>query len=408
MKSVLAPISALLAALAIAAPILLFPVQRAASARIVSVEPVKGVVTARETKTGRTFQFALPANVAAGLKPGDAVTADLAAMKVATVKGVAQTAQIREPDGLDPCCNVVAFASDGVALEALLRGLSGAEPVGANRNQGDSAEPLGDALKSLLSSISNAEPVGAMKGGRVDFRSIIKGAEMRHDIIDLAEPVNGIVVARDLTTGAHHVVMMTGTPPAGAVGSAMMSGGGVSIDEENGLAMFRANNQTYSYPLYRPYATQGAGAQKGPWVITPNAQLRGIMGRLVTKFHPQTDGTARMVYVYTPGTEEEVSHAITGDPQEIVEGEYDVRVMNVTVPNVPIKKGNETRILIGALTFAAASANSLNYVYDATGQKELFLMIGKGTTSVPVGTYSIKVGARVVKFEIKDGELTEL
>ena len=47
-------------------------------------------------------------------------------------------------------------------------------------------------------------------------------------------------------------------------------------------------------------------------------------------------------------------------------------------------------------------------MYDATGQKELFLMIGKGTTSVPVGTYSIKVGARVVKFEIKDGELTEL
>jgi hypothetical protein len=392
-------LGATLAVIVCAAPLFAF-VQRDARSKVISVNAVTGAVMARDTKTGRTFAFTVTADVAATLKPGDDVVADFGGMRVTSVKGATRTPPIREPDPSEPCCGVVAFATDSAALEALLRGLSGAEPVGAN-NAANPNMDTGSALKSLLSRVSNAEPVNT-NSATLDFRSLLRGAEPITGIIDPVEPVTGIALLRDLASGAYHVVAVSGTSPPGVIGS----GATASIDDKAGVALFRSNNQTYSHPLYRP--GRSGTESKGPWVITPNAQLRGIIGRLVTKFPDKTDSSGRLIYVYEPGkTSDHVSVSAVGEDQDIVEGEYDVKVMRVTVPNVPIKKGHETRLLIGALTFAGRD-QSLHYVFDATGQKQMFQIIGYEIIAVPAGTYSLKAGTRVIPFVVKDGEVTEL
>ena len=390
-------IGATLAVIVCAAPLFAF-VQQNARSKVISVNAASGVVMARDTKTGRTFVFTVTADVAATLKPGDDVVADLGGMRVTSVKGAARTAQIREPDAIEPCCGVVAFATDSAALEALLRGLSGAEPTGANNAPNPNMD-TGSALKSLLARVSNAEPVGATSA-TVDFRSLLRGSEPINGIIDPVEPVNGIALLRDLDSGAYHVVAVSGTPPPGVIGSGATS----SIDDKTGVALFRSNNQTYSHPLYRPSARS---ENKGPWVVTPDAALRGIQGRLVTNFPENTDGTGRQVYVFSPGTTEQVSYQGTGGDHELIEGGYDVKIEEVTLKNVPIKRGHETRILVGALAFAARG-QSFIAIFDATGETQLFQMLGYEVKGMPAGTYSLKAGSRVVPFEIKDGEVTEL
>jgi hypothetical protein len=258
----------------------------------------------------------------------------------------------------------------------------------------------GSALKSLLSRVSNAEPVNT-NSATLDFRSLLRGADPINGIIDPAGPVNGIALLRDLASGAYHVVAVSGTPPPGVIGS----GATASIDDKTGVALFRSNNQTYSHPLYRP--TTADPANKGPWVVTPDAEIKGMMGRLVTNFHADTDGTWRGVWVYNVGTTDQVSYMVVGEPHVIVEGEYDVKVNNVTLSRVPIKRGHETRILIGALKFGAGGQNRRS-IFDASGRVELFQMNEYETIGIPVGAYSIKAGSRVVTFVIKDGEVTAI
>ena len=58
-------------------------------------DPVGGIVSARETATGRTFQFKVSAKLLKGLKVGQAIYADFKTMKVSL-----------NPDGAAPCCEI--------------------------------------------------------------------------------------------------------------------------------------------------------------------------------------------------------------------------------------------------------------------------------------------------------------
>jgi hypothetical protein len=64
---------------------------------ITAIDAKTQTVTARETKTGRTFQFkVLDARILGALQVGQAVHADFKTMKVSL-----------SPDGVQPCCAVV-------------------------------------------------------------------------------------------------------------------------------------------------------------------------------------------------------------------------------------------------------------------------------------------------------------
>jgi hypothetical protein len=393
MKTVVAVTAALL----LATPLVVLSGQEASKAKVVSVAP-SGVVVARAVKSGRLLQFNLPADVAAGLQPGDLLDADLGGMRVTSVKGAARTAPIRDPDFGTPCCAVVAYVTDSAALEALLRGIAGAEPVGAN-NAANPNMDAGSALKALLNRVSSAEPVGA-NSATVDFKSLLSPAEPIQNMVDPAEPVGAIVLLRDAASGTYHVVAVSGAPPPGAIGSGAMA----AVDPQSGFAVFRSGASSYAHPLYRPAKSAEA---RGPWVLTPKPEIQGMMGKLVTNFPAATNGTWRGVWVYNVGTTDQVSYMVVGEPHTIVEGEYDVKVNEVRLSRVPIKRGHETRILLGAVKFAAGGQNRRS-IFDASGKTELFQMNEYEIVGVPVGTYSIKAGARVFTFEVKDGEVTAI
>lgn len=103
-----------IATLSIAALLLGFtPESRAAApcCGIVDIQP-SGVVTARETATGRSFEFRVAdRRLLSTLKPGQPVHADFTTMRVSV-----------EPDGQEPCCNIVSAAPNATAP------VSGASP----------------------------------------------------------------------------------------------------------------------------------------------------------------------------------------------------------------------------------------------------------------------------------------
>jgi hypothetical protein len=290
--------------------------------------------------------------------------------------------------GVAENATVVALIKDTKALAALLNRLAEAEPVGIRTE----AEPVGKPparLKMLF-----AEPITGIQ---------FEGIEPINDMVGLVQ-VDG--------TGQFLLVYHPAEPvgrPGPGFGEEVRIGSRVALDLSSGAGFARSLARPDSrYPLRvlgKP-TSAGRGAS-GPWEVTQNAELRGINGRLITRFPERTSGTLRIIRVLSPGTETQVSRAVTGDDQLVPEGEYDVEVMKVRLAKVPIKKGYDTRIRIGAVTFAAGG-NSRHSIFDAAGQKELFRMMGSEVMPLPEGKYSIKAGTRVIPFEIKDGQVTEL
>ena len=96
-----------LTALSIAALLLGFTAESRAAepcCGIVAVQP-SGVVTARDTKTGRTFEFRVDdRRLLSTLKPGQPVYADFTTMRVSV-----------QPDGIEPCCGIVSAAPNATA-----------------------------------------------------------------------------------------------------------------------------------------------------------------------------------------------------------------------------------------------------------------------------------------------------
>ena len=77
---------------------------------IIAVDAARGLATARDLSTGRTFQFAAPN--AGAVRAGDRVAADLAAGRVTSAAGIPGASATLEPAYGDPCCGVVSIEPD--------------------------------------------------------------------------------------------------------------------------------------------------------------------------------------------------------------------------------------------------------------------------------------------------------
>lgn len=290
--------------------------------------------------------------------------------------------------GVTENATIVALVKDTKALAALLNQLAEAEPVGIRTE----AEPVGKPPSRLKAMF--AEPLTGIQ---------FEGIEPINDMVGLVQ-VDG--------TGQFLLVYHPAEPvgrPGPGFGEEVRIGSRISLDLNSGQGFARSlarPDSRYTLRVLRKPAGSGRNASD-PWEITPNAELRGINGRLITKFPEKTSGTLRIIRVYEPGASKEVSYAVTGDDQLLPEGEYDVEVMKVRLAKVPIKKGHDTRIKIGAVTFAGGG-NSRHSIYDAKGEKELFRMTAYEVMAMPEGKYALKSGSRVIPFEIKDGQVTEL
>jgi hypothetical protein len=84
--------------------------QAQACCQVINV--AQNTITARDIKTGRTFQFQIDQMDGINLKIGDTIGADLTVGNVTSVKGIAKTYKAFEPDNAEPCCEIVSIQPD--------------------------------------------------------------------------------------------------------------------------------------------------------------------------------------------------------------------------------------------------------------------------------------------------------
>lgn len=358
---------------------------------VVRIDSAKGLVNIRDAHTGRVMAFKASSADLANLKVGDEVKANWKSNALVEMKGVAKTAALVEPDYVEPCCGVVAVVKDRAAMQALLGGIF-AEP---GNNTKDPAEPVNGFTK-------NIKGIDAINGVQADFGNVLDGAE----------PVNGIILARNIATGALHVLNASVLASDGLsqtsapITSSVRIGDPVSIDAAAGIAMLKSGTATYAFNL-RGIKKYGEPINDlRAWVVEPDANAKGQYGIVKTEWHEKAISGHRSLYVYLPGEREKHEYyELQKREHSVLIGEYDMKVNGVLLEKVPVKAGHATRILMGALHYNADYANQLS-VFDAKDRLSLKMQGGE-TFAIPIGNYYAKVGTRTMKIEIKENQVTE-
>lgn len=88
----------------------------------------------------------------------------------------------------------------------------------------------------------------------------------------------------------------------------------------------------------------------------------------------------------------------------IARDKYRFTLTNVPVENVPIQKGQETRIKAGFLNIVSEGDW---YLYNETKEKAFTSGNKPKKLPLPVGSYQLKLGLDFYPFVIKDGEIVE-
>lgn len=371
---------------------------------VVRIDAAKGLALIRDAHTGRVMAFkATPADLGA-MKVGDEVKANWKTGTLVDIKGVAKTATLQEPDSLDSCCNVVAVVKDRATMQALLGSIF-AEPV--NKPNVNPAEPVSrpnvNPAEPITGLRSKIKSVDAVNGIQADFGNELNGAE----------PVSGLILARNNLTGALHALNasvladdemgQTSAP----ITSSVKIGDPVSIDATTGIAMLKAQGGTYAFNLRGIKKTaEPVNAAKGPWVVEPDPKAEGRFGIVRTNWHEKTSSAFQAIYVYLPGKRDrDEYHEFFKTEHSVMVGEYDVKVNGRMLENVPVKAGHATRILLGALRSTAKFENQLA-IYD-TKDRLVMKIQGGNVIALPIGIYDLKVGTRTVKVEIKENQVSD-
>ena len=149
-------------------------------------------------------------------------------------------------------------------------------------------------------------------------------------------------------------------------------------------------------------------AQKGSaekWVITPVSGMKGILGRLNTGFPPDVEWTLDVRTTENKFITNRSGAGRQGSSYDIAPGYYFFRLNTITVENVPIEKGKETRLKAGYLSIISEGIWSL---YDESKKK--FHTSGNKPKKIalPVGNYQLNLGGQFFPLVIIDGETVEM
>jgi hypothetical protein len=326
---------------------------------VVSVDAVKGTVGVRNNFTGRLMQIN-SAELAKTLKAGDALDADADMKNVTSIKGAVRTVALIEPDALEPCCAIVTIAKDKSIANALLSGIvsTGGKPY------------------------------------------------------DAVAPFYGVAIAKDLKTGAFHVldtgvqvVQNAATADPNTKKMAMSKAiDDLKVDDPVWISgkhgMFKSKGVMYAFKL------RGAETDGGPWVVEPDAKAVGRYGIIRTNWPEKTGSGYQAIYVYLPGERaKQEYYEFWKKEHSVMEGEYDIKINGMILEKVPIKAGHATRILLGAIHSTAPYATQLTI--NDTQDRKVIAIQGGETIALPIGTYHLKVGTRTIKVEVKENEVTE-
>ncbi|NWG28516.1 MAG: hypothetical protein HXY48_08280 [Ignavibacteriaceae bacterium] len=222
---------------------------------------------------------------------------------------------------------------------------------------------------------------------------------------DYEEPCCNVVLVKNNTT---NTIFSISVPKQ--IAATFKTGQGVSMDGTTGMAIVQSsygnsNGQLNSYGYFASSeeATSGDENKTAQWVITPVTNMKGVLGRLNTNF-----GDAEWS-LDIRSTEDKFlsirSHHNKQTHHDLAPGLYNFRLNTITVKNVPIEKGKETRLKVGYINIVSEGRWELRSEdkekFQTSGDKQKKLVL-------PVGNYHLKLGEQLFPIKINDGETIEM
>jgi hypothetical protein len=137
------------------------------------------------------------------------------------------------------------------------------------------------------------------------------------------------------------------------------------------------------------------------WVMTQLNNVDGDFGKLNTDF---PDDVEWGIDIYTHPDRTLMMNRNPKEKQksyDMAPGNYDFKLNNVMVTNVPVEKGKETRLKAGYLKINAEENWSL---LDASQATVLYSGTTAKTIALPVGSYFLKKAGQTYALNIRDGE----
>ena len=315
---------------------------------IVGINPATNTITSWNKTTGRLFQFKVNAT------------------DIKTVK-------LNSPVNATPQLNRITSLNGAVRNYTIIKTF--AEPVGkTNINY---AEPVG--LTNLQ--INNAEPCCSV----IDIQ------------IDNSDPVNGIVTARNKTTGKN----IQFKAPALVLKSVNI-GDPAYIEPCCNMAIVQVNTgaETQAYGYYLSSGEE-ENSSSDKWVITPVSTMKGVLGGLDINF----PGVERSIIIRRQDDDKFITSVSRNDKSYTISpGVYRFVLTEVPVDNVPIKKGHVTRLKAGFLNIVSEGDWHL---YDDTKEKAFASGNKPKRIALPIGSYQLKLGQEFYPVLIKDGKTAE-
>lgn len=175
---------------------------------------------------------------------------------------------------------------------------------------------------------------------------------------------------------------------------------------QNVLATGIENNTEYEVAgneIRNTNPAKNESAEK--WVIHPVENMKGVLGRLNTNFPVDVEWTLDVRTTENKFITNRSGFSRHGSFYDIAPGRYFFRLNTITVENVPIEKGKETRLKAGYLSVVSGGDWNL---YDESMQK--FHTSGNKPKKIalPVGNYQLKLGGQFFPLVVKDGETVEM
>jgi len=326
---------------------------------IMHLDPPNGTALIRNNTTGQTMQLKTTAADINGLKLGDAVNADLSAKQISSINNVSKTYAITHPDPFEPCCVITSIKADPFVPccnEVTIKNNSTGQTYNFRINE-----------SYLGSNKMNRSVVHELHiGGPVAFDPV--DSYTGKIISTHFEPVDGYT---DLKGFALLSVAMNG------------------------------ENTVYSYPV----AASASSSQN--WVMEPNTSLKGTTGSIVIKM-PVSSHVVINIYKAAETQQTDAWHesnfmknTLTGR-ENLLPGFYDIAFWSKRIDSIPVKIGNDTRILCGVLDI---NLKGTWKILDES-KKEVYHLGLPQKVLLPVGNYFIATGKIEQPVTVADGRVT--
>ena len=155
------------------------------------------------------------------------------------------------------------------------------------------------------------------------------------------------------------------------IAATLKTGQAVSIDGSTGMAVVQSSYggstgqmNSYGYPATSGEGTTGNANATDKWVVTPVATMKGVLGALDINFPAGVD---RDILIYQQADNKYVASVSKNAKSfPIAPGEYRFTISEVSIENVPIKKGHVTRLKSGYINIVSEGVFYTRKIYVST------------------------------------------